>query len=80
VQAPPPSSAASGRWGAPVAGVMWPTVEDRAKYDKAVACLTKDRDALLTFFDFPAEHWDHLRTPNPIAVHRTTWNIFSNGA
>jgi putative transposase len=37
-----------------------------AKYDKAVACLTKDREALLTFFDFPAEHWDHLRTSNPI--------------
>ena len=33
-----------------------------AKYDKAVACLTKDREALLAFFDFPAEHWDHLRT------------------
>jgi putative transposase len=32
------------------------------KYDKAVDCLTKDRDALLAFFDFPAEHWDHLRT------------------
>ena len=32
-----------------------------AKYDKAVACLTKDREALLAFFDFPAEHWDHLR-------------------
>jgi len=37
-----------------------------AKYDKAVSCLTKDRDALLTFYDFPAEHWDHLRTSNPI--------------
>src|SRR5207342_3230013 len=37
-----------------------------AKYDKAVACLTKDREALLTFFDFPAEHWDHLRAANPI--------------
>jgi putative transposase len=37
-----------------------------AKYDKAVACLVKDRDALLTFYDFPAEHWDHLRTANPI--------------
>jgi transposase-like protein len=37
-----------------------------AKYPRAVACLTKDRDALLTFFDFPAEHWDHLRTSNPI--------------
>jgi transposase-like protein len=32
-----------------------------AKHDKAVACLTKDRGALLAFFDFPAEHWDHLR-------------------
>src|ERR1022692_1741331 len=29
-------------------------------------CLTKDREALLAFFDFPAEHWDHLRTTNPI--------------
>ena len=37
-----------------------------ARYDKAVACLTKDREALLAFFDFPAEHWDHLRTSNPI--------------
>ena len=37
-----------------------------AKYDKAVACLVKDRDALLAFYDFPAEHWDHLRTSNPI--------------
>ena len=37
-----------------------------AKYDKAVACLTKDRDTLLTFYDFPAEHWDHLRTSNPV--------------
>jgi transposase-like protein len=37
-----------------------------AKYGKAVTCLVKDRDALLTFYDFPAEHWDHLRTSNPI--------------
>jgi putative transposase len=37
-----------------------------AKHDKAVACLIKDREALLAFFDFPAEHWDHLRTSNPI--------------
>src|SRR5437868_9666457 len=36
------------------------------KYDKAVGCLTKDREALLTFYDFPAEHWKHLRTTNPI--------------
>jgi putative transposase len=37
-----------------------------AKYEKAVTCLLKDRNALLTFYDFPAEHWDHLRTSNPI--------------
>ncbi len=37
-----------------------------AKYPKAVACLTKDRDELLAFYDFPAEHWQHLRTSNPI--------------
>jgi putative transposase len=36
------------------------------KYDKAVACLAKDRDPLLAFYDFPAEHWKHLRTSNPI--------------
>jgi len=36
------------------------------KYDKAVDCLTKDREALLAFYDFPAEHWKHLRTSNPI--------------
>ena len=36
------------------------------KYAKAVACLVKDRAALLAFYDFPAEHWDHLRTANPI--------------
>lgn len=37
-----------------------------AKYPKATECLTKDRDVLLTFYDFPAEHWCHLRTTNPI--------------
>jgi len=36
------------------------------KYDKAVECLIKDRHALLTFYDFPAEHWKHLRTTNVI--------------
>src|SRR5438309_9764549 len=36
------------------------------KYDKAVECLSKDRDALLAFYDFPAEHWKHLRTTNVI--------------
>ncbi len=49
-----------------------------AKYPKAAEKLTKDRDALLAFYDFPAEHWAHLRTTNPIEStfatvrHRTT--------
>ena len=37
-----------------------------AKYPKAADCLLKDKDELLTFYDFPAEHWKHLRTTNPI--------------
>lgn len=37
-----------------------------AKYPEACKCLKKDRDVLLTFYDFPAEHWAHLRTTNPI--------------
>lgn len=37
-----------------------------AKYPKATECLAKDRDELLTFYDFPAEHWQHIRTTNPI--------------
>ena len=36
------------------------------KYPKASECLQKDRDSLLTFYDFPAEHWRHIRTTNPI--------------
>jgi putative transposase len=36
------------------------------KYEKAAECLEKNRDALLAFYDFPAEHWKHLRTSNPI--------------
>jgi putative transposase len=49
-----------------------------AKYDKAAACLAKDGEALLAFYDFPAEHWKHIRTGNPIEStfatvrHRTT--------
>ena len=49
-----------------------------AKYPKAADKLTKDRDALLAFYDFPAEHWQHIRTTNPIEStfatvrHRTT--------
>lgn len=38
----------------------------QAKYPAAVECLKKDRDVLLAFYDFPAEHWMHLRTTNPI--------------
>ncbi len=37
-----------------------------AKYPKATACLLKDRESLMTFYDFPAVHWQHLRTTNPI--------------
>jgi putative transposase len=49
-----------------------------AKYPKAAEKLTNDRDELLAFYDFPAEHWQHLRTTNPIEStfatvrHRTT--------
>ena len=38
----------------------------RAKYPKAAECLEKDHDVLLTFYDFPAEHWVHIRTSNSI--------------
>jgi transposase-like protein len=37
-----------------------------AKYPKALKCLVKDRESMLTFYDFPAEHWPHIRTTNPI--------------
>ncbi len=49
-----------------------------AKYPKATACVAKDREELLTFYAFPAQHWQHLRTTNPIEStfgtirHRTT--------
>ena len=65
---------ALGFWKA--AGEVWPKAAEAAfdafvetwgvKYDKAVECLIKDRDALLAFYDFPAEHWKHLRTTNVI--------------
>jgi putative transposase len=38
----------------------------QAKFPKAVECLLKDQEELLAFYDFPAEHWQHLRTSNPI--------------
>src|SRR3954470_9163369 len=43
-----------------------------AKYPKATECLAKDREALLTFYDFPGEHWVHIRTTNPIESVFTT--------
>jgi putative transposase len=38
----------------------------QAKYERACECLKKDKDVLFTFYDFPAEHWVHIRTTNPI--------------
>ena len=38
----------------------------QAKFPKATACLQKDKEWLFTFYDFPAQHWSHLRTTNPI--------------
>ena len=38
----------------------------QAKYDKAAHCLAKDRETLLAFYDFPAEHWKHVRSTNPV--------------
>ena len=60
--------------------------EYHAKYPKATECLEKDKMALLTFYDFPAEHWIHLRTTNPIestfaTVRNRTYKVkgaFSN--
>ena len=49
-----------------VAAVETFTEKYEAKYAPVVACLTKDIDTLLAFYDFPAEHWDHLRTSNPV--------------
>ncbi|MBL8085900.1 MAG: IS256 family transposase [Candidatus Obscuribacter sp.] len=49
-----------------------------AKYPKATECLVKDRDVLLTFYDFPAEHWTHLRTTNPIESTFATVRLRTN--
>src|SRR5262249_23555355 len=38
----------------------------RPKYDKVASCLAKDRERLLVFYDFPAEHWKRIRTTDPI--------------
>jgi transposase-like protein len=42
-----------------------------AKWPKAVEKVTKDKDELLAFFDFPAEHWVHLKATNSISVNRS---------
>ncbi len=49
-----------------------------AKYPGAVECLRKDQDALLAFYDFPAEHWRHLRTSNPIESIFATVRLRTN--
>ncbi|BBA34448.1 transposase [Methylocaldum marinum] len=41
----------------------------RPKYPKAAECLEKNREALLAFYDFPAEHWIHLRTTQSDRIH-----------
>jgi putative transposase len=50
----------------------------QAKYPKSVECLTKDRQSLLTFYDFPAEHWMHIRTTNPIESTFATVRLRTN--
>ena len=50
----------------------------QAKHPKATECLAKDREALLTFYDFPAEHWSHIRTTNPIESTFATVRLRTN--
>lgn len=50
----------------------------RAKYPKAAGCLDKDREVLLAFYDFPAEHWKHIRTSNPIESTFATVRLRTN--
>ena len=50
----------------------------RPKHPKVADCLAKDRDVLLTFYDFPAEHWQHLRTTNPIESTFATVRLRTN--
>jgi transposase-like protein len=49
-----------------------------AKYPKAAQCLQKDHDVLMTFYDFPAEHWRHIRTTNPIESTFATVRLRTN--
>jgi len=48
------------------------------KYPKAAECLAQDRAALLAFYDFPAEHWGHIRTTNPVQSTFATIRIRTN--
>ena len=48
-------------------------IEFGTKWPKAAAKISDDLDVLLSFYDFPAEHWIHLRTTNPISVNRSQW-------
>ena len=50
----------------------------QAKHPKATECLSKDRDELLAFYDFPAEHWSHIRTTNPIESTFATVRLRTN--
>ena len=50
----------------------------QAKYPKATECLAKDRKELLAFYDFPAEHWVHIRTTNPIELTFATVRLRTN--
>jgi transposase-like protein len=45
---------------------MWLGSAYEVKFPKAIQCLTKDKDQLFQFYNFPAEHWCHIRTTNPI--------------
>ena len=49
-----------------VAGIANGSIGGKAKWPKATAKISDDLDVLLAFYDFPAEHWDHLRSSNPI--------------
>ena len=61
----------TGFAGATIARVL-DRIGSASQYDKAGECLIKDRDVLLAFYDFPARHWTHLRTTNPIETSFAT--------
>ena len=56
------------------------TTEFAVKWPKAVAKIVEDAEALLAFYDFPAEHWLHLKTTNPISVNRLTEDALVSAA